>query len=72
VVFSFSHQHDAHLDVYVSQGPNNADAMLTIPALDARVTLWREDAKTLIETPKEDARALLQGMVLAQLHELTV
>ncbi|TMW55912.1 hypothetical protein Poli38472_008560 [Pythium oligandrum] len=54
--------HDPHLDVYISQGPDNADAMLSIPALDARITLWKEAAKTVIETPKEETRSLLLPM----------
>lgn len=40
---------------------------MSIPSLDARVTLWKESSKTLIETEREDSRAILTALVLAQL-----
>lgn len=40
---------------------------MSIPSLDARITLWKETGKTLVETEKEDARALLTSFILAQL-----
>lgn len=60
-------QHDPHAQVYISQGQGDADVFMSIPSLDARVTLWKDAAKTIIETEKEDARALLTSFVLAQL-----
>ncbi|RLN69320.1 hypothetical protein BBJ29_000225 [Phytophthora kernoviae] len=59
--------HDPQAQVYISQGQGDADVFMSIPSLDARVTLWKETGKTLIETEKEDARALLTSFVLAQL-----
>lgn len=59
--------HDPEAQVYISQGQGDADVFMSIPSLDARVTLWKETGKTLIETEKEEARALLTSFVLAQL-----
>ncbi|KAG7402067.1 Integrator complex subunit 9 [Phytophthora boehmeriae] len=59
--------HDPQAQVYISQGQGDADVFMSIPSLDARVTLWKETGKTLVETEKEDARALLTSFVLAQL-----
>ncbi|GLD93331.1 hypothetical protein PINS_up001923 [Pythium insidiosum] len=59
------------MEIYVSQGPENADAMLSIPSLDARITLWKDTARTLIETTSEETRRVLQGAVLAQLHTIS-
>ncbi|KAJ0401928.1 hypothetical protein ATCC90586_008259 [Pythium insidiosum] len=62
--------HNPNMEVYVSQGPGDADAMLSIPSLDARITLWKDGARTLIETATEETRRVLQGIVLAQLHTI--
>ncbi|TYZ61070.1 hypothetical protein PybrP1_001535 [[Pythium] brassicae (nom. inval.)] len=59
--------HDPQAQVYISQGQGDADVFMSIPSLDARVTLWKEAAKTLIETEKEESRTLLTSFVLAQL-----
>lgn len=53
--------------MYISQGQGDADVFMSIPSLDARITLWKETAKTVVETEKEDARALLTSLILAQL-----
>ncbi|KAE8906129.1 hypothetical protein PF005_g372 [Phytophthora fragariae] len=59
--------HDPQAQVYISQGQGDADVFMSIPSLDARITLWKETGKTLVETEKEDARALLTSFILAQL-----
>uniref|UniRef100_M4BEC4 Beta-Casp domain-containing protein n=1 Tax=Hyaloperonospora arabidopsidis (strain Emoy2) TaxID=559515 RepID=M4BEC4_HYAAE len=59
--------HDPQAQVYISQGQGDADVFMSIPSLDARVTLWKEAGKTLVETDKEDTRALLTSFILAQL-----
>ncbi|GMF30649.1 unnamed protein product [Phytophthora fragariaefolia] len=64
-------QHDPQAQVYISQGQGDADVFMSIPSLDARVTLWKEAGKTLVETEKEDARALLTSFILAQLVVVT-
>ncbi|CEG38960.1 integrator complex [Plasmopara halstedii] len=63
--------HDPRAQVYISQGQGDADVFMSIPSLDARITLWKETGKTLIETEKEDARALLTSFILAQLVVVT-
>lgn len=60
-------QHDPHAQVYISQGQGDADVFMSIPSLDARITLWKEAAKTVIETEREETRALLTSFILAQL-----
>jgi hypothetical protein len=40
---------------------------MSIPSLEARVTLWKDQAKTVIETEKDETRALLTSFILAQL-----
>ena len=64
-------QHDPQAQVYISQGQGDADVFMSIPSLDARITLWKETGKTLVETEKEDARALLTSFILAQLVVIT-
>ncbi|RQM16122.1 hypothetical protein DD237_004336 [Peronospora effusa] len=64
-------QHDPQAQVYISQGQGDADVFMSIPSLDARITLWKETGKTLVETEKEDARALLTSFILAQLIVIT-
>ncbi|CAH0481009.1 unnamed protein product [Peronospora belbahrii] len=59
--------HDPQAQVYISQGQGDADVFMSIPSLEARITLWKETGKTLVETEKEDARALLTSFILAQL-----
>ncbi|CAH0487839.1 unnamed protein product [Peronospora farinosa] len=63
--------HDPQAQVYISQGQGDADVFMSIPSLDARITLWKETGKTLVETEKEDARALLTSFILAQLIVIT-
>ncbi|ETI34316.1 hypothetical protein F443_19177 [Phytophthora nicotianae P1569] len=63
--------HDPQAQVYISQGQGDADVFMSIPSLDARITLWKETGKTLVETEKEDARALLTSFILAQLVVIT-
>lgn len=53
--------------MYISQGQGDADVFMSIPSLNARVTLWKETGKTLIESEAEDSRALLTSLVLSQL-----
>ncbi|KAF1777760.1 P-loop containing nucleoside triphosphate hydrolase [Phytophthora cactorum] len=65
--FYFLFQHDPQAQVYISQGQGDADVFMSIPSLDARITLWKETGKTLVETEKEEARALLTSFILAQL-----
>ncbi|KAL4099647.1 hypothetical protein PRIC1_007447 [Phytophthora ramorum] len=50
--------HDPQAQVYISQGQGDADVFMSIPSLDARITLWKETGKTLVETEKEDAPRL--------------
>ncbi|KAI9911294.1 hypothetical protein PsorP6_009050 [Peronosclerospora sorghi] len=59
--------HDPLAQVYISQGQGDADVFMSIPSLEARITLWKETGKTLVETEKEQARALLTSFILAQL-----
>ncbi|KAG6972683.1 hypothetical protein JG687_00001333 [Phytophthora cactorum] len=47
--------HDPQAQVYISQGQGDADVFMSIPSLDARITLWKETGKTLVETEKEEA-----------------
>ncbi|EEY64022.1 integrator complex subunit, putative [Phytophthora infestans T30-4] len=63
--------HDPQAQVYISQGQGDADVFMSIPSLDARITLWKETGKTLVETEKEEARALLTSFILAQLVVIT-
>ncbi|KAG1711770.1 hypothetical protein DVH05_009013 [Phytophthora capsici] len=63
--------HDPQAQVYISQGQGDADVFMSIPSLDARITLWKDAGKTLVETEKEEARALLTSFILAQLVVIT-
>lgn len=60
-------QHNPQAQVYISQGQGDADVFMSIPSLNARVTLWKESSKTLVESESEDARTLLTSLVLSQL-----
>jgi hypothetical protein len=40
---------------------------MSIPTLDARITIWKEEGRTKLETSKEDVRSLLTSHILAQL-----
>ncbi|TDH68875.1 hypothetical protein CCR75_005556 [Bremia lactucae] len=63
--------HDPQAQVYISQGQGDADVFMSIPSLDARITLWKKTGKTLVETEKEEARVLLASFILAQLVVIT-
>ncbi|DAZ97890.1 TPA: hypothetical protein N0F65_012153, partial [Lagenidium giganteum] len=59
--------HDPNAQVFISQSQDDAELLMSIPSMDARITLAKAGGRTMIETEKEESRALLTTLVLAQL-----
>ncbi len=64
--------------MYISQAPNidqqqdEPGVLISIPSLDARVTLWKEVGKTKVETSNEETRSLLKSFLFTHLLEVVV
>ncbi|CCI45309.1 unnamed protein product [Albugo candida] len=63
---------DPSIQIFISElgHVDTPEVLMNLPGLDARITFWKNEHKTLVEAESEQVRELLTSYILAQLSVL--
>nr|CCA21159.1 integrator complex subunit putative [Albugo laibachii Nc14] len=63
---------DPSIQIFISElgHVDTPEVLMNLPGLDARITFWKNEHKTLVEAESEEVRQLLTSHILAQLSVL--